>query len=158
MRFIIEPDEEGYDLPPLARIGVKYIFGPDSNDRVLADIGEHEIRFWCDSPQRRVEIVHSNAFDLLLWDICVHQGCCGAVVDGKPVHVTDLLPASGVVTAAQFAELVIRAEGEADAAPASIAQWTARLSASFVQHMGGESAPAEALMGNFAQPFDADYR
>lgn len=157
MRFVIEPNQEEYDLPPLARIGVKYAFGPDSNDRVLADIGEREIRFWCDSRQRQVEIVHPYAFDRLLWDICVHQGCCGAVVDGEPVHVTDLLPASGVMTAAQFAELVIQAEGEADAAPASIAQWTARLSALFVQHMGGESAPVEALAGNFAQPFDADY-
>lgn len=158
MRFIIEPGEEAYELPPLARIGVKYVFGPDSNDRVLTDIGECEIRFWCDSRERQVEIVHPHAFDRLLWDICVHQGCCGALVDGEPVHVTDLLPANGVVTAARFAELVIQAEGEADAAPASIAQWKARLSALFVQHMGGASAQAEALVGNLAQPFDADYR
>ena len=104
--FILEPGEVQYALPPLARIGIRYSFGPGAVDRTFAYIGHCTIRFWCDSEVRDVEIVQPNAFDLLLWDICVKGGCCG----GPATHVTDLLPSQGVVPAEDFSSLVLQSD------------------------------------------------
>jgi hypothetical protein len=142
--FVLEPDEVRYELPPLARIGIRYSSGSGTVDRTFADIGERTIRFWCDSEVRDVEIVEPNAFDLLLWDICVKGGCCG----GPAAHVTDLLPSGGVVTAEEFARLVIQAEGGG-----GNEGW---LAAKFVERMGSSSMPAETLVQNLSGPFDAD--
>lgn len=144
LTFILEPEEVHHELPPLARIGIRYSFGSGTLDRTFADIGERTIRFWCDSEAREVEIVQPNAFDLLLWDICVKGGCCG----GPAAHVTDLLPSDGVVTAEEFARLVIQAEEGG-----SNEEW---LAAKFVERMGSSSVPAEALVQNLSNPFDAD--
>ena len=141
--FVLEPDDEQHELPPLARIGVRYSFKPGVDERTFADLGERTIRFWCDAELREIEIVHPAPFDLLLWDICVNGGCCG----GPAEHVADLLPKQGSVTAVEFARLVIQAEGGG-----SNESW---LAAKFVEHMGGSSAPAGALVQNLANPFDA---
>jgi hypothetical protein len=50
-------------------------------------------------------------------------------------HVTDLLPSNGVVTAAEFANLVIQAEGGG-----GNEEW---LAAKFVERMGSASMPAK---------------
>ncbi|MGV3455576.1 hypothetical protein [Sphingomonas sp.] len=142
--FILEPGEVQYALPPLARIGIRYSFGPGAVDRTFAYIGHCTIRFWCDSEVRDVEIVQPNAFDLLLWDICVKGGCCG----GPATHVTDLLPSQGVVTAEDFARLVIQAEEGG-----SNEEW---LAAKFIERMGSSSVRAETLVQNLSNPFDAD--
>lgn len=47
----------------------------------------------------------------LLNRICVGLGYCGSVIDGAPCHVDDFIPGGGFVSADQFAEWVIRAEG-----------------------------------------------
>lgn len=44
-------------------------------------------------------------------EICVGMGFCGGWVDGHASHVDNFIPASGPVTAAQFAKWVIEAEG-----------------------------------------------
>ncbi|WP_137864532.1 MULTISPECIES: hypothetical protein [unclassified Sphingomonas] len=142
--FILDPGDVHHELPPLARIGVRYSFGLGLVDRTFADIGERTIRFWCEGEMRDVEVVQPNAFDLLLWDICVKGGCCG----GPASHVTDLLPSNGIVTAAEFASLVIQAEGGG-----GNEEW---LAAKFVERMGSSSMPAQALVQNLAQPFDVD--
>lgn len=152
--FILHPDEERHDLPPLAKIGVRYSVEPGQIDRSFTDVGEHSIGFWCESETREIEIVHPSAFDRLLKDICVNGGWCGDVVNGQLIHITDLLPMSGTVTAEEFARLVIYSEGDPGSA-ANIERWSAYLQSKFIEHMGSISAPADALVQNFIQPFDS---
>ena len=71
LTFVLEPNDEQYEVPVLARVGVRYSFEEGAVDRTFADVGEHVIRFWCDSKDRDVQIVHPTPFDLLLWDVCV---------------------------------------------------------------------------------------
>lgn len=152
--FLLEPNGEQYELAPQARIGVRYSFAPDQVDRTFAYVGRHDITFWCDSEHREVDIVHPNAFDLLLHDICVKGGFCGGLVEDQPIHVTDILPTKGVVTPEEFATLVLQAEGEGGRPPANVERWSARLQSKFVEHMGQSPVPAEALIQNLAEPFD----
>ncbi|MGV3478490.1 MAG: hypothetical protein ACO1O3_00960, partial [Sphingobium sp.] len=148
--FSLEPHDERHELPPLARIGVRYSFGPDQMDRTFADVGRNEIRFWCDSEHREVEIIYPNAFDLLLYDICVKGGFCGGLVNDQPSHVTHLLPTTGIVTAEEFATLVLRAEGDEGSQPANVERWSERLQSQFVARMGRSSVPATELAQNLA--------
>jgi hypothetical protein len=150
----LEPNEERHEVPRLARIGVRYSFPEGETDRTFASIGEHDIRFWCDSQEREVEIVHPTPFDLLLYDMCVKLGFCGGLVNDTPTHVTDLLPTAGVVTAEEFAELAISAECDRQSPPEKHLRWLALLTAAFIEHMGASSVSAASLTQNLAEPFD----
>lgn len=152
--FVLEPNDEQYEVPVLARVGVRYLFEDEAVNRTFADVGEHVVRFWCDSQNRDVEIVHPTPFDLLLWDVCVRLGFCGGLVNGNPTHVTDLLPDVGMVTAEEFAKLAITAEGGPQSSPDKQLRWVTALADAFVEHLGTASAPAESLVQNLAQPFD----
>ncbi|MFZ5748789.1 MAG: hypothetical protein ACOY45_14185 [Pseudomonadota bacterium] len=70
------------------------------NEKFYGALGNEPRRAEDDSP-----------FDALMHHLCVDMGYCGGMVDGVPMHATDLLPASGVVTADSFADLVMRADG-----------------------------------------------
>lgn len=154
LTFVLEPNDQHYEVPVLARVGVRYSFAEGAVDRTFADVGEHVIRFWCDSQNRDVEIVHPTPFDLLLRDVCVRLGFCGGLVNGKPSHLTDLLPDVGVVTAEEFAKLAISAEGGPPSSSDQQRRWVAVLADAFFEHLGTASAPAESLVQNLAQPFD----
>ncbi|MDP1912362.1 hypothetical protein [Brevundimonas sp.] len=154
LSFLLEPDGERYEVPTLARIGVRYSFENGAVDRTFSDVGEKGIRFWCDAKKREVEVVHPTPFDLLLWDMCVRLGFCGGLVNGNPTHVKDLLPEVGVVTAEEFAKLAINAECDVQSPPDQQARWVALLSTAFIERMGASWVFAEALVQNFAQPFD----
>lgn len=154
LTFILAPNEEQYELPYLARIGVRYFLNSGAPDRTFADMGKHSIRFWCDTPSREVEIIYPTPFDLLLADVCVRLGFCGGLVNGTLRHVTDLLPSTGAVTAEEFAELAISAESDVKSPPDKHLRWASVLSEAFVKHMDADAVPAEALVQNFAQPFD----
>lgn len=154
LTFVLEPNDERYEVPVLARVGVRYSFEDGAVNRTFADVGQHVIRFWCDCQNRDVEIVHPTPFDLLLRDVCVRLGFCGGLVNGKPTHVTDLLPDVGVVTAEEFAKLVISAECDRQSPPDKQLRWVTVLTDAFVEHLGAASAPAESLVQNLAQPFD----
>ena len=156
--FFLEPNDERHELPPLARIGVRYSFAPDEVDRTFAYVGRNEIRFWCDSEHREVEIIYPNAFDLLLHEICVKGGFCGGLLNDQPSHVTHILPTSGIVTAEEFAALVLRAEGDGGSSSSKVERWSARLQSQFIEHMGQSSVPASELVMNVAQPFDSGLR
>jgi len=158
LTFILEPNDEQYELRPLAKIGIRYSFEAGADDRTFAAFSGQKISFWCDSKQREVEIIEPGSFDLLLWDICVGNGFCGGILNDQPIHVTDLLPASGMVTAEEFASLVIRAEHDGIDPPEKVARWTEQLKSKFIKHMGVCEAPAQALQQNFAVPFDNDHR
>ena len=49
-------------------------------------------------------------YDYLLQEMCVGYGFCGGVKDGQRRHVSDFFPATGPVTAEQFAEWGIEAD------------------------------------------------
>lgn len=150
----MQPSDESYELPTLAKIGVRYSVAEGATDRTFTDVGDHRVYFWCEAADRKVEIVHPTAFDLLLWDMCVRLGFCGGVVNDKPTHVTDLLPTTGMVTAEEFAASAIRAENDVQSPPAKHDRWMAMLTDKFLEHMGAPSVPASALTRQLANPFD----
>jgi hypothetical protein len=154
LTFILEPNEQQYELPRLARIGVRHSVNDGVMGRTFADLGEHRIRFWCDSQDPEVEIVYPTSFDLLLWDMCVNLGFCGWTVNGQPTHVVDLIPKAGMITAEAFARLAISADGDDQGTAEQHQRWIDRLSAAFIKHMGALSVPAQNLTQNLAQPFD----
>ncbi len=80
----------------------------------------------------------------MMHDICVGMGFCGDIIDGKPSHVIDYIPKSGVVHADQFASWVLEAEGMPSQAGDPF--WD-DLRAVFVKHMKGETVDADVLTG-----------
>lgn len=88
----------------------------------------------------------SGNFDALMTAVCDGMGYCGGVADDKPAHVTHFIPTSGEVTADQFVEWVLRAEGvdAALAQPKRHPHWN-DLRRLFVKHMGAETVPASWL-------------
>ncbi len=154
LTFVLEPRCEQYEVPVCAKIGVQYFLPEGAVESTFVDVGDGVIRFWCDSQDRDVELVDPTPFDLLLRDMCVRLGFCGGLVNEKPTHVTDLLPATGLVTAEEFAKLAISAECDQRSSPDKVARWSATLVAAFKEHLGAASVPAESLVQNFVLPFD----
>lgn len=85
-------------------------------------------------------------YEAMIREVCVEQGWCGGMVDGKPTHVDDFIPETGQVSAEQFSDWLLRAEGidplvEPD-------QWQKHkdgLKDVFVRHMGAEVVDASML-------------
>ena len=76
-------------------------------------------------------------FDRLMHEVCVERRWCGGIVDGKPMHVTDLLPAKGAVSAEQFALWLFEADGvDPDENRAKWQPHLDGLEAAFIRHMG----------------------
>lgn len=146
--IVIAPRDDRHEVPHLATIGIRYELAEGVEDHCYSVVADQEIEFWCNAEGVDVDIVYPGPFDRLLWDICVGHGFCGSVIDGKPSHVCDLIPASGTVTAGQFADLVIQAEGCARDS------WRESLSAKFVEHFGASVVQAERLQTNVRRPFD----
>lgn len=154
LTFVLEPRREQYEVPVCAKVGVRYFCEEGAVERTFVDIGDGVIRFWCDSQDRDVELVNPTPFDLLLRDVCVRLGFCGGLVNDKPTHVTDLLPATGLVRAEEFAKLAISAECDQRSSPDKEARWSAMLAAAFIEHLGATAVPADSLVQNSALPFD----
>lgn len=86
----------------------------------------------------------NTGFDALMDVVCVGQGFCGCIKDDKPLHVTDLIPLEGRVTADQFVELVFLG----DNMNPKTTRWQRQkdaIRAAFVEHMGGKSVDAREL-------------
>lgn len=154
LTFVVEPNLEQYEVPVLAKIGVRYSFKKGAAERTVVQVEEGIIRFWCESENRDVELVSPTPFDLLLRDVSVRLGFCGGLVNDMPTHVTDLLPANGVVTAEGFAKLAISAECDQRSSPDKELRWEAMLAAAFIEHFGAASVPAASLVQNLALPFE----
>ena len=90
-------------------------------------------------------------FDTLMHQICVGWGHCGSVLNEKFTHVTDHIPEPGCVSAKQFAEWVMLAEGEVSS-DASYAHWLGRLEDAFVDHLGADRVEAGVLKFQKAYP------
>lgn len=85
-------------------------------------------------------------YNALMEEVSVQYGWCGGIVNDKPSHVDDFIPASGQVSASQFVEWLFLADG---VDPASEPQkWTKhkdRLRDAFIRHMGADTVDASAL-------------
>ena len=82
----------------------------------------------------------ANPYNALLDYICVELGFCGSVKDGKSLHVSEFVPAVGMVTADQFSEWVLRAEGIEP-----VSEHQQALQAAFVRFMGAAAVDARFL-------------
>lgn len=80
-------------------------------------------------------------YDALLHEVCVRLGYCGCIKDGKPLHVDDFIPETGLVSADQYAEWVVLA----DNLTPSTSPHLKDIRAAFVRHMGAESIDAKLL-------------
>jgi hypothetical protein len=90
-----------------------------------------------------------GAFDGMLHEFCTGLGWCGSEKDGKWLHVTDLIPPTGPVSADQFARYVVMAEGfDPDQVGAAI---LTQLEAVFVKHMGATVIDASNLCSDYRE-------
>lgn len=153
LSLVIEPMSERYDVPPLATVGIRYALPQGAEDRSTSVVSHGEIEFWCNATNVDVEVVPYSPAETLLHDICVNGGWCGGIVNGKPTHVEDLLPRTGIVTAREFARLAAKADGWADAEPVpdDHLDW---LASRFIENLGADSMPAEELQKRSHRPFD----
>ena len=149
----VGPWEHRHEVPHLAEAGIRYAVTEGSEDRSYSSVSELGIEFWCNADSYEIDIVLPSPKDRLLWEICVLGGWCGGLVDGEPCHVQDLVPKTGIVTAEEFAQLTVKADGWPRSAPPKEhhLRW---LEAKFVEHLGGPSADAEILHHFTRRPFD----
>lgn len=79
----------------------------------------------------------------LLHEVCVGYGYCGCMKDGKPVHVDDFIPSEGPVSADQFVEWVLLADGRNPGLGLDAHKRAIR--AAFVTHIGADVIDAKLL-------------
>lgn len=88
----------------------------------------------------------SKNYNSLMHEVCVELGWCGGIVDGKPSHVDDFIPATGIVSAAQFADWLFLADGVDPSE--NHEKWQKHkdeLVAAFIRHMSADSVEASRL-------------
>ena len=87
-----------------------------------------------------------SGYDALMHELCVDLGWCGGLIDGRPSHVDDYIPVSGLVSAAQFIDWLLKAEGFGpETHPERYHRWHTQLRPVFVRHMGGDIVDAQRL-------------
>lgn len=80
-----------------------------------------------------------------LWQALVSAGWCGSAVDGYPRLISDYIPHFGSITARQYADWVLEAEGfpiRTTRESIRAARW---IEALFIRHMGDRPVPARAF-------------
>ena len=87
-----------------------------------------------------------NQFTKLMQYVCVENGYCGCLINGKPSHVSYFIPDFGPVTSEQFAEWVMLADnvGPEDN-PKFRDQHKNDIKRAFLQYMGADIVDAAAL-------------
>ncbi len=91
-------------------------------------------------------MTEKTGYDALMDRVCVGLGFCGCVKNGKPLHVDDLIPPDGPVTADQFVERLFLADNmNPNADPLRWAPLKQKIKAAFVEHMGGDIVDAASL-------------
>ena len=76
----------------------------------------------------------------------MERGWCGSVINDRPVHVTDFLPASGTVTADQFVGWLFEADGVDP--NSDLPKWQTHIDGLrdvFVRHMGSTPVDVDRL-------------
>jgi hypothetical protein len=156
LELVIEPGGETHEVPHLATAGILYSLDEGAEDRSMSVVEDDRIEFWCNAVDVKVDIVLPSPFESLLWDICANLGFCGGLVKGEPTHVSDLLPAAGSISAEEFANFAMRAEGDWPIADdARLGRWRERLQAKFIEHLGAPVVPVATLKEIQRRPFDA---
>ena len=84
-----------------------------------------------------------NKFDGMMHEFCVGLGFCGSVRDGKPLHVTDFVPEAGTVSADEFVQWIISAEGLEGYDDAR------HLKEVFIKHMGTVAVDVSNLRSDY---------
>ena len=95
----------------------------------------------------RIFMNTDTKFYRLMHAVCAGHGYCGGMHGDKFVHVTDLIPDSGVVTADQFVEWVFFAEYRNERERNS-PRWNHHretIRRYFVEHMGSDAVDASQL-------------
>jgi hypothetical protein len=87
-----------------------------------------------------------NTFDGMLHEFCAGLGFCGGDKNGKRLHVTDLIPEAGPVSADDLAKWLILADG---LDPDQEDHWIPKLKAVFVKHMGTDVVDASRLHSDY---------
>ena len=93
-----------------------------------------------------------NAFDGMMHEFCVGLGFCGCVKDGKPLHISDFIPETGLVSADEFVRWLIMADGLDPDQPSATEirrRWIPQLKAVFVKHMGADVVDASNLHSEY---------
>ena len=96
-----------------------------------------------------------KGYDSLMHEACVGWGFCGSLKRDKPIHVGDIIPDYGPVSADQFVEWLFLADGlNPNAEPERWRRHKAAIRAAFVRHMGGETVDAARLRHDPDEPPD----
>ncbi|MEO0551146.1 MAG: hypothetical protein AAFZ91_14590 [Pseudomonadota bacterium] len=91
-----------------------------------------------------------NKFDGMMHEFCVEQGWCGSIVDGKALHVTDFIPENGPVTADEFVDWLIKADGlDPGEGSSQVKRWKSKLKVIFIKHMGSDCIEASTLAWDY---------
>lgn len=94
-------------------------------------------------------MTEDRGFDALMERVCVGLGFCGCIKRERPLHVTDLIPESGPVTADQFTEWVFLADNQnPNVTSPSWLKIKGRVREAFVACMGAEEVDASVLRWN----------
>lgn len=79
-------------------------------------------------------------------EVCVEWGFCGCVKYGQQLHVDQLIPSTGPVTADQFVEWVFLADDmNPNSEPERWSRHKAAIRAAFIEHMGDAVVDASRL-------------
>ena len=91
-------------------------------------------------------MTEKTGYDALMDRVCVGLGFCGCIKRGKQLHVSDLIPPDGPVTADQFVEWVFLADNmNPNIDPKRWNPIKKLIRAAFIEHMGVEIADAKSL-------------
>lgn len=95
-----------------------------------------------------------SRYDALMNELCVGLGWCGGTVNGEPRHLKDYIPDHGPVTAEQFVDWLLEAEGLDDASvyPERYRKWHCELTEVFIRHMGASTVDATELRSGTGAP------
>ena len=86
-----------------------------------------------------------NRYRKLMHYVCVGHGYCGTILDGSPMHVDNFIPDRGHVSAHQFAEWVMLADGYGPDSSPRRARHKNNIEVAFIKYMGAEVIPAQEL-------------
>ncbi|MEO1135894.1 MAG: hypothetical protein AAFW68_04670 [Pseudomonadota bacterium] len=84
-------------------------------------------------------------FDGMMYEYCVGLGHCGGTINGEQRNVRHRIPADGYVTADEFVEWLLWAEGY-EPHEREYKFWQPKLRDVFLKHMNNEAVPACLLV------------
>ncbi len=94
-----------------------------------------------------------KGFDALMDIACSGWGFCGCIKNGNPLHVTDLIPSEGPVSADQFVDWLFLADDmNPNSAPERWQRAKKALREAFINCMGAEIVDASRLIWSSCEP------